>query len=1443
MSFPPSPPGNRAFCFSPSSFILAREAIFLESIGLFLFIYNNSGLHSAQSRIIGSVVIEDDEGSIDFETEEYTITVSYTKEAQIPHGTVLTVSEITPDTDEYWNLWGQTLAKLNENATYGELVEDTRVGLTDAVFFDVSLEYNGEKIEPAVPLQVELLYKNGLFVPAGEEAKIVHFAETGIELIDEVETQDSGCAVPEGMPEGRFLNGFAYTQGSFSVFGAYSTGDYPDVKFVDTSYSPSAVLRAAGDTEIGAAKTLDDPDGDGVYDLSLSVTGKADQTETETVPKANVVLVIDVSGSMDYRSYSVYNYSSSTYDSNTAYYGIRNGSYVRVYRNPSDGRWYRNYSNYYGYYNEYNGTVYTYDGTRLEATKAAAKKLVDTLMEHNVADDPEKSDIMEITVVKFANHTENDYYDYNGTSTVISKSKDKQAVYDAIDGLWAGGGTNWDAALELARAEANSFKTAQKDEPVSVIFMTDGEPTIYGNNDQGNGDSFDANAWNAARDDARGIVTDGFSLYNIFAFGDGANYLRALTNYSQTGTGSYNNNATTYDGKFFFNASNAQALEDAFKTIADKINNNVGFAGVDVNDGVTLGVTNTSATVGQGSGTVNEESFRYLVSDARGNTVYTVVISGGKAVFTINGETHTDDSAETVTTKIGDKTITSTVYSVTVGEGDNAVTYKMSPASLDTNTGLVDWDLAGLGILEDGWTYTVTFSVWPNQWAYDLVADINNGKITKEQALASIEDETLREQIAQALVDNGDGTYSIRTNYKQTVDYYTADEKTDADGNVTTEYTAMPQKNLEQPNPVAISSPKLPMVKHWADDLQQKQLERLLYDRDGNPTEYKVTLDIFKAESLSALNAAVKAGTDPYKSYTLGWNGTEYQWNDEMSMAPGVMLTLSKAQDMGIDTSDTSKQISFNGTTYYVLEAGHYYQVTERNTDYHFDLVTDVYHPMKVDGTLCNVIFKEDGTSIEKIIPMTEVAATNTLRGGINLDKVVLDPDGNEYPTDDKFTFTITLTNENAGTFTGVNTPWYSVNGMYYHDEETGEYKESSSYPAEDYPDELFPDGNILSASADGKTASATLTITSVDALRIANVPINTTYTITETQLNGFTLDSSYIEIALTDADGNKKVEETTQVNALTVSGEIVPNRENNVTFKNKMAAYPSFYVYHSGDNTIEKIFADDDRVTRSTNEETGFTEMTFNIANETKYNFLYGGYYSDYAGKVLTKQQIVGGTYSLEDAATEYAYVTKKETTANWLKDTGATAYDGDNATWNSAEELKVSGLEMKPEKNGVYFLKEVPAARFLQPYTHFTFYRANNAIASLLSISDVDDLNYISTGFVIVDKNNTAKVCKTLTVKTAVGGNSMKLTPQLIFATKGATANDYLFWREVTGKVADGDKILNYWVTPDNLLVTGITERSLTNVTDRETITRADTPVKSTVGVYDPATAIPLS
>ena len=1392
--------------------------------------------------IIGTAIIQDEEGTFTFETDEYLINVSYTSEAKIPIGTELVVSQIEQGSDEYWNLWKQSLDKINEDATWGgETDPDTRRGIAAAAFFDISLIYNEEEFEPEVPLQVEItLKKAGLPLFNGQDTEIVHFGKEkmsgngGTELIDNVQVGTAGV-LGNGMPSGVEANTFTFEQTGFSPTGIITTDDYIDFEsavyagsYVSESTLASRMMRAAvkaaGDPTINAIKTVTDNDSDGIYELALSVNATSQQSPTTKVTKSNVVMVIDVSGSMDeYIYYDTYTYDANTYN-DFHYYSSNSGNGTRLYYGDYFywGRrtgWYSN-TGLMGASEPYNGTVYAYE-TRLHATQRAACAVVDALLEKNETEGI--SDLYEITVIKFASLEESSgyyygtYYYFNGTETIIRDSTNGTAIKNSINSLTYGGGTNWEAALNLAKNEADYFRntdpsrSTDPEEKTSVIFLTDGFPTLYVNNngsEGGNGQEEDgtvSTSYTEARPSARNIFSSGYDLYNIFAFGSdtvrknnhtGFEYLRALTNYAY-GTGNNDNyNQTDITRQHAFNAKSTSDLVEAFETIVSHITNNVGYAGVNLSDGVSLGATSTSVAV---NGTAKVESMRYTVKDASGKLAYSVKISSnGAATFTIYNQDGTqtvlvDNNAETVTTDINGTQIQSSIYLVTTGSGENEKKYKMAPATIDADTGMVRWNLAGLGILESGYTYTVAFDVWPNQLGYDIAADLNNGiydDIDKALAAYDVTDDTEKQHIKEAIVHNEDGSYSLYTNYSQDVEYYPAVSHTDEEGNETWEYGEKLSQSLPHPDPIPLQGSLLKFRKAWKSELSQKELNELLWKDGvigGISNEYQITLYMWKADTRDELDSLIREG-DPRKAYiteVLGWDDVEnkYTFEKEAGVAPGTMVNLAEARELGFDTTDTTKIKTYTNDAgdqfqYYVIENGHYYYVTESGSDLHFELESVLYHPMVVDGDLYNVYFDDNNGTVILMDPMAEVVATNTLKGGLNIHKVVSttqitvedstivnvnEPvDGGIKTSTDEFTYEIKLWKEDdegnpspvytyenqidtGGVISGsigyriLSKPKKGTDGSIVYDDE----KRGAILSENDQNANL---ANGIFATISATETTLLLTMPANGEIRLVNLPSGTKYTVREiVDENGpyhYAATKSQINSGNVLSDGIVTTDNT-------VSGSISANKASVETYYNWASC---FYVYHSSDCTIEKISFADTRVQGTYDKENSQYVYIFNIVNETKSlddaKFLYGGYYKAYSGAVNSDDEIKNLEYTRDTEGVETSYddtdthtgglwaSDEKENTSGEIENAKPYTYANIQNIEDPTSKDKVSwdwdnayttdpGTAMHPQADTVYYLKEVPEW-YLTNYVYAIFDLKSTVVETLYNMTAMDDNNY---------------------------------------------------------------------------------------------------------------------
>jgi|GEM_PF-1014313 len=465
--------------------------------------------------------------------------------------------------------------------------------------------------------------------------------------------------------------------------------------------SVRAFAAAQPSTKDGpAVEKIVTDNGDGTRKIKLELTGKVNTTHEVT--KANVLVVLDLSGSMDYKA----------------------------------------------------GTT-----TRLKAAKSAVNSVAETLLGKN-GQNGAPNDLVQMGLVTFGTKAE----------TKLSKTTSKSTFTNTVSKLSAYSdnyaGTNWEAAL----AAAKDFDFGDNDKTY-VIFVSDGNPTFR--NTRGNyhkyewwqilhrdrweesdskfdylgvyGDGSDTNATNVQRayeqsiDDARGIVTAKRELYTIGCFGN-VTRMQELTNHAYSSS----------DSDKYYSASDSAQLSDALDKIATAISNSLGQSNVKVTDGVTS-VSTISANVAG-----NPEGFIYKKNDKEWLNAPQAKIENHKVV----------------------------------------------------------WDLSSIGSLENGAKYSVEFDVWPSQDAFDLVADLNNGKQTYDNL-----DEATKEQLTK---DNN-GNYFLKTN-------------TDLKTNFT--YNS---QNLEENfdagnNSMEVLSSTISLEKLWENNLDNRSAEPVTLNltKDGN---------------------------------------------------------------------------------------------------------------------------------------------------------------------------------------------------------------------------------------------------------------------------------------------------------------------------------------------------------------------------------------------------------------------------------------------------------------------------------------------------------------------------------------------------------------------------------------------------------------------------------
>jgi hypothetical protein len=270
-----------------------------------------------------------------------------------------------------------------------------------------------------------------------------------------------------------------------------------------------------------------------IIDLEAFVTGEV-TIKDEAVP-ADIVLVLDVSGSMDDLMYNeTKRWTSSDLNSGTTYYYFYEDYYTEEY---CEVRYYNNRFQYYrnyGWHNLSNGT--SWSGTlywgekKIDALKTAVGSFIETIQENDLYDvkrnedgeiisktrrkDADGNDTSlgnQIAIVKFAgdrytddsttwnsnnapitvsgdgnNHYQDGYYTYNNTEvvkgfTLTATDANVSALKTAVNAFDASGATASDFGMNLAYRLIASLPTSGENDrsksSKTVVFFTDGSPT------------------------------------------------------------------------------------------------------------------------------------------------------------------------------------------------------------------------------------------------------------------------------------------------------------------------------------------------------------------------------------------------------------------------------------------------------------------------------------------------------------------------------------------------------------------------------------------------------------------------------------------------------------------------------------------------------------------------------------------------------------------------------------------------------------------------------------------------------------------------------------------------------------------------------------------------------------------------------------------------------
>ena len=598
--------------------------------------------------------------------------------------------------------------------------------------------------------------------------------------------------------------------------------------------------------------------------------------------------------------------------------------------------------------------------TRLEAAQKAVEDLADQLaLKKNSAGQP----LVRMSLIQFSTKASTVLGMTNLTTKGVSTFK------TAVGNLSAGGGTNWDHALQLANEE-NDLDSGRG---TFVIFVTDGDPTfrnarmnvtdadlaeeknyhsatdtytdpnywylsdtVYG---PGNNDRT-GQCYAAAVQQGQAIVDAEKMIYTIGISND------------VTKVQTFNSNI---HGSGAYLASNTSALQQAFADIETSISGALGWGNIQMTDGIT----NLSNTVQKTSLTNVGGDFTYWMAPAQANW----------------------DSMTAEQKNAYKPAATDFVSWDPVAAGAQLATY-------NTNTGAVEWNMGSTFMPEAGVTYQVRFKVWPSQEAYDYIAKLNNETIAYD---------TLPDDVKAQIIKNGN-TYTLKTNEPDAKTTYQAATKSGNTVTVSGETKTLMFPTVDNLN---LSVDRMTIQKEWVNDLDPDsrwKSEVTLNLTDGNGNLYKsirlnesnnyTMKDNFISCGLAKIEGGelviYEAGHD-FKLKEIGEYA--YQWDlDSQIYRPMIIdtvLTMLVKEDAPIDMGNKT-YVENQGSKYY-----------------------------KIGGVTYKAISSGDAAAT--------ITVTNIRRSNLNLTKKVVDDEGNAALSSEAFTFTITVNDAHG------DAVWFSV--------------------------------------------------------------------------------------------------------------------------------------------------------------------------------------------------------------------------------------------------------------------------------------------------------------------------------------------------------------------------------------------------------------------------------
>lgn len=354
----------------------------------------------------------------------------------------------------------------------------------------------------------------------------------------------------------------------------------------DSTGTGTAVTGGSTNTPGLELRKVYDPS-TGLLTLEAYATGST-TTTTSTAP-VDIVLVLDVSGSMD-ESIVSYTYTP-VYEINsdgTYYYQDANGQYQQAYYCSDCSNWYTEEHYDRWIFGSYHGgtrlipktsasdadTSHTQFYTRTEAGSVTKMEALKTAVKGFVNSVSAKSPDSDIAIVKFGaeinNKIGNDFngsgWNYTQTVKGLTPASSSAELNAAVDALQYGGYTPAHLGLQLAKGIIE--KDPNTDRQKVVVLFTDGEPNGVNYTDR-----FDTSAANSAISNSKAIKDKGATVYTLGCFNttyaDTDNVPKYMNRVSSNYPDATNmNNGTRGVGDYYKTVSSASELESIFTEIS-----------------------------------------------------------------------------------------------------------------------------------------------------------------------------------------------------------------------------------------------------------------------------------------------------------------------------------------------------------------------------------------------------------------------------------------------------------------------------------------------------------------------------------------------------------------------------------------------------------------------------------------------------------------------------------------------------------------------------------------------------------------------------------------------------------------------------------------------------------------------------------------------------------